>query len=167
MNIYLPKFDSYLSLRLAGRYEVEICTSCDELLALKLKIFVPPIKIRVKQSWLRNWSWICDELLPWTFLPHMNIRVEHEVEWEVKVEYKLLGFPTNNVYLNWSVTAEPQHVQSASHQHPIYLQLPFQMHIFKFPFFTGGKTCRTVVTVFSKLSSIRNTKTSYVMCFAI
>ena len=47
MNIYLPNFDSYLSLRLIGRHEVERCTSCYELLALKLKL---PIKIRVKQS---------------------------------------------------------------------------------------------------------------------
>lgn len=50
MNIYLPKFDSYLSLRLLGRHEVERCTSWDELLTLKLEIFVPPIELRVKES---------------------------------------------------------------------------------------------------------------------
>ena len=104
---------------MVGRHEVERCTSCDELLALKLKIFVPAIKIRVKESWLRSWSWICDELFLSTFQPHMSIRVEHEAEWEVEVEHELLGFPTNNVRLYWSFTAEPQYVQSVSYQHPI------------------------------------------------
>lgn len=50
MNNHLPKFDSYLSLILVRRNEVEKCTNYDNLLALKLKIFLLHIKIRVKHE---------------------------------------------------------------------------------------------------------------------